>query len=237
MQTLVLIPGLLSDARVWQPVADACSGEMDIYHADATRGTSISALAETVLNETQGSLIAVGHSMGGRIALDIAHIAPERVGGLVLANTGCHPLGEGEEQKRLAKINLGYESMEKLVDQWLPPMLDPSRHADVKLMSNLREMVLQFDAQIHERQIRSLIHRPNAEAYLSSISCPVLLLAARHDTWSPITQHERMAELLPEAQLVIIERAGHFAPVERPDTVTSAIIEWLCRSIKKTSQH
>ena len=81
MTTLVLIPGLISDAVVWQPVADAAAGSFAVYQADVSEGTSITGMAETILAETDGPLIAVGHSMGGRIAMEMARIAPERVRG------------------------------------------------------------------------------------------------------------------------------------------------------------
>jgi pimeloyl-ACP methyl ester carboxylesterase len=229
MTTLVLVPGLLSDAIVWQPLADAAAGRFRIHAADVSKGASITGMAEAILGETEGPLIVVGHSMGGRVAMEMAHIAPDRVKGLVLANTGHHPKREGEEVKRQAMIDLGHESMDKLAAQWLPPMLDPARTGDEKLMAELTAMVLRADAEQHERQIRALIGRPNANAYLKDITCPVLLVTARQDSWSPIAQHEEIGVAIEDSELVTIENAGHFAPVERPDETTTAIMEWLQR--------
>jgi len=229
MTTLVLIPGLISDRAVWQPVADAVEGRMNVHHANLSDGTSITGMAEMLLVETSGPVIAVGHSMGGRIALEMARIAPGRVKGLVLANTGHGPKKDGEEIKRQAMIDLGHRGMDGLADQWLPPMLDPARLSDAALMAGLKAMVLRSDAGMHERQIRALMGRPNATAYLKDISCPVLLIAARQDGWSPIAQHQEIAAAVPDAELVIIENAGHFAPVERPAEVVSAITSWLGR--------
>jgi len=121
--------------------------------------------------------------------------------------------------------------MERLVDDWLPPMVAPERVADKDLMAALRAMVLRADADIHERQIRALIRRPNATAYLKTITCPVLLIVGRQDGWSPVSQHEAIASALQDAELVVIEDAGHFAPVERPDDVTTVITDWLARRI------
>ena len=147
----------------------------------------------------------------------------------MLANTGHHPKREGEETKRQAMIDLGHESMAKLAETWLPPMLDPARAGDKALMADLTAMVLRADADQHERQIRALIGRPNASAYLNDITCPVLLIAARQDGWSPIAQHEEIGAAVKDSELAIIENAGHFAPVERPAETTAAIMEWLDR--------
>lgn len=225
--TLVLIPGLISDSVVWQPLADAVAGRLGVHQADLTRGTCITGMAGDLLATVDGEVIAVGHSMGGRIAMEMARLAPARVKGLVLANTGHHPRREAELPKREAMIALGHEGMAALADEWLPPMVDPRRHSDTALMETLRAMVLRADADMHERQIRALIGRPDAGAYLAAIGCPALLIAARQDSWSPIAQHEEIAAAMPDADMVVIEDAGHFAPLERPTEVTAAIVAWL----------
>ena len=111
----------------------------------------------------------------------------------------------------------------------------PDRLADTALMDALRAMVLRADADIHERQIRALIGRPDAGAYMGTIACPVLLVAARQDAWSPVVQHEEIAAAVPDAELAVIEDAGHFAPLERPDAVSAAIVDWLERKIGLSS--
>lgn len=229
MATLVLIPGLVSDSIVWAPLGDALAHRMSVHAADISHPSSISGMAESVLAAVEGDLIAVGHSMGGRVAMEMARIAPDRIHGLVLANTGHHPKRDGEEIRRQQMIDLGHHSMEDLADEWLPPMVDPSRLKDAELIASLRAMVLRAGPDMHERQIRALINRPNATAYMAELGCPILLVAARHDGWSPVAQHQEIADTAPDTELVIIEDAGHFAPVERPDEVAAAVTGWLER--------
>ncbi|HCL63334.1 MAG TPA: hypothetical protein DIC56_00495 [Rhizobium sp.] len=229
MTTLVFIPGLLSDSSVWQPIAEAAKALMPIHHADVTRNASIPSMASRILGEIDGHLIAIGHSMGGRVAMEMARQAPARVRGLVLANTGYHPRRDGEDTKRQQMIDLGNRDMEALADLWLPPMLDPSRTDDTELLERLKAMVLHAGPAMHERQTRALLDRPDAGAYMADISCPILLVAARQDGWSPIAQHREIAEAAPDTELVVIENAGHFAPVERAEDVADAICDWLSR--------
>ena len=229
LTTLVFIPGLLSDSTVWQPIAEAAKALMPIRHADVTRDTSIPTMASRILAEVEGDLIAIGHSMGGRVAMAMARQAPARVRGLVLANTGYHPRREGEEAKRQQMIDLGQRDMEALADQWLPPMLDPARLNDTELLDRLKAMVLRAGPAVHEREIRALLDRPDAGAYMAGFMCPILLIAARQDGWSPIAQHQEIAEAAPDAELIVIENAGHFAPAERAGHVANAICDWLSR--------
>lgn len=227
--TLVLVPGLLSDSRVWLPLSESVGKKMPVYHAALAGYDSLAAMAKYILGEVSGPIVAVGHSMGGRVCMEMARLDPERVIGLVLADTGYHGLRDGELKKRQAVVDLGHKSMPTLVDSWLPPMVNLDRHRDSDLMGNLRQMALQFDSVTHESWIRALINRPDAGSYLHAIHCPVLLMTGDRDNWSPISQHREMAELLPDSEFVVIDDAGHFAPVERPYVVCSSVIEWLGR--------
>jgi pimeloyl-ACP methyl ester carboxylesterase len=88
-------------------------------------------------------------------------------------------------------------------------------------------MVLRCDADLHARQIKALTNRPDASSYLADIKCPVLLFVGIEDQWSPVSQHEDMLSLLPNARLEVIENAGHFAPVEQGAVVANLIAEFL----------
>ena len=53
------------------------------------------------------------------------------------------------------------------------------------------------------------------------------MIVGREDRWSPVSQHEEMARLLPDARLVVVPDAGHFAPLEAPDAVADALVPFL----------
>lgn len=229
MTTLLLIPGLVSDSRVWRHLAAAAPQGFTPVNADVTRDSTIPDMARRLLDETKGPLVAVGHSMGGRVAMEMARQAPDRLRGLVLANTGHNALSEGELPKRQAKIDLAHQDMARLAAEWLPPMLDPARVGDTALIEDLTQMVLAAGAEVHERQIRALIDRPDAATYLPSITCPILLVTGAQDGWSPERQHREIAALTSNAEVQVIENAGHFMPVERPNETMAAITDWLSR--------
>lgn len=225
MTRVVLIPGLLSDGLVWRGLGERLGAQAVI--ADVTRQASIAQMAADLLAETDDDFVAIGHSMGGRVAMEMARQAPGRTRGLVLVSTGHNGGTEAELPKRHARIALGHDSMAALAEDWLPPMVAPGNAADAALMGDLRAMVLRHDAQIHERQVRALIGRPDAGAYLPGITAPILLLVGDQDGWSPPAQHHQIAALAPDASVQVIEGAGHFLPVERPAETISAITGWL----------
>ena len=106
-------------------------------------------------------------------------------------------------------------------------MVGPANRDDPALIGELRAMVLRADAEMHARQIRALMDRPDAGAYLSQIAAPTLLIVGRQDEWSPVAQHVEIAAAMPNARLVVIDDAGHFAPFERPQKVIDAILAWI----------
>jgi pimeloyl-ACP methyl ester carboxylesterase len=223
MRTL-LIPGLLCDEYVWQAVLARMPAEV----ADLSKQDNLTQMAQDLLAAQDGPLRVAGHSMGARVAMEMARLAPERVERLALLDTGIAPLKEGERARRDEIVRFAYDNgMDALAARWLPPMVWEENRANAALMAGLTEMVLRMDADLHARQIKALVDRPDASAYLSRIACPTLLMVGREDAWSPLGQHETMLSLLPDARLEVIEKAGHFAPVEQPDAVADILVPFL----------
>ena len=222
MPTVLLIPGLVSDDFVWSAVTAALPSVV----ADVTTQTSIPEMARDLLARHPGRLILAGHSMGGRVAMEMARMAPGRIAGMALLNTGLHPRREGEEAKRQAMIDLAHrQGMAALAAAWLPGMMNAEAAPDSALMADLTAMVCRMTPDLHERQLRALLSRPDAAATLAYRG-PMLLIVGRQDQWSPIAQHQDIARLCPQARLEIVENAGHFAPVEQPATVASMLADW-----------
>ncbi len=225
---LFLLPGLLCDETVWACQVAALGASAEIRVADFRGFDSITAMAQSVLVGAPRHFAVAGHSMGARAALEIARLAPERVTRLALLDTGAHPRSAGEAEKRQVLVDLAHrEGMAALAARWLPPMVHPDRVADETLMAPLRAMVLRMTPDIHERQIKALLDRPDAEAVLPTIRCPVLVGVGRQDAWSPLAQHEAIVAAVPHARLVVFENSGHMAPIEAPEAVTAALRDWL----------
>jgi pimeloyl-ACP methyl ester carboxylesterase len=79
---LLLIPCLVCDHSVWSPLLPFLNKELKTHTTDHGGSDSLIDMA--------------GHSMGGRVALEVYRLAPERVGRIALMNTGYSPLVDGE---------------------------------------------------------------------------------------------------------------------------------------------
>ena len=221
---VLLIPGLLCDRYCWEPVLARMAADV----ADLSTQDDLGVMARDLLARQPGTLRVAGQSMGARVALEMARLAPRRIERLALLDTGIHPLRPGEREKRDEIVRFAYEQgIAALADRWLPPMVAEANRHNAALMAGLRAMVLRMNPDLHARQIKALVNRPDAAAYLAGITCPVLLMVGRQDQWSPVGQHRDMLALLPDARLDIIEDAGHFAPVEQPAAVADRLVPFL----------
>jgi pimeloyl-ACP methyl ester carboxylesterase len=200
----------------------------DIVIPNFRYARSIPAMAQQVLNFAPERFSVAGHSMGGRVALEIFRMAPERVERLALLDTGIHPRAPGEEAKRQELIDLARsEGMDALAARWLPPMLHPGRRQSGIVLETLTAMVKRSTPETFENQQRALLDRPDAREALMLVRCPALVLCGRQDEWSPVAQHEKIAALIPHARFVVVEDSGHMTPIEQPEAVTGALREWL----------
>ncbi len=225
---IVFLPGLLCDARVFAAQTRALAPFADTKVADFTKAASIAEMSEIALAAFDGPLAIIGFSMGGRAALEAVRMAPQRVERLVLMDTGAHPGSEKEMPGRLTAIGLAHaQGMEALAAKWLPPMLHPARETDPSLIVPLTKMVLDMTPEIHERQIRALMGRPDARPDLAKIACPTLVMVGRQDRWATLEQHEALAGAIPGSRFAVIENAGHFACFERPEAVNQALLDFL----------
>jgi pimeloyl-ACP methyl ester carboxylesterase len=225
---LYLLPGLLCDETVFAPqmaaLADACEIRIPSF-----RGLdSFDAMANAVLETAPPTFSMAGFSMGGRVAFHIARTALNRIERFCAFDTGVVPASEAELPKRQALVDLANkDGMAALVAAWLPPMLHEARRDDAAFTAPLKEMVLRFTPQDHEKQVRALINRPDMRPVLPTITCPTLIACGAQDGFSPPSDHEVIAAAIPGAKLVIIEGSGHFLPVEQPALFNEALRAWM----------
>lgn len=222
---LVMLPGLICDSRIFAAQASAFAQAWPV--PDYGDAATLQDMARRVLDTAPACFALLGHSMGARVALEIMRSAPERVDRLALVSTGVHLPADGEAAKRYALRDLGRKwGMAVLVDAWLPPMIAPSRSQD-QLYDELRAMCIHAGLARFEAQIAALLARPEVESLLPEIACPTLVAVGSEDRWSPPAQHKAIAALIPGAQLVVIDGAGHMLPAECPDVLNAAIAAWL----------
>jgi pimeloyl-ACP methyl ester carboxylesterase len=227
-KSIVFLSGLLCNETVWEDISKELQNDYEILIISFQGCDSIEMMAKKVLDLAPSSFILIGHSMGGRVALEVFNQASNRVKALGLFNTGVHAKSESEIPERQKLLDLAKkEGIASVAKQWLPPMMSNDSLKNSILMEKLYKMVNSYTQEEFSKQIHALLNRPNAQILLPLINIPTLLLSATQDKLSPISQHEQMQIYLKNSTLVVIENASHMAPVEQPIAVSDVIRNWL----------
>ncbi len=231
--TVVLVPGLLCDADVWQHQRASLSAVCDVVIADHGLCDSLGDMAEQILAGAPARFALAGHSMGGRVALEIMVRAPERVTKLALLDTGYEALAEGaageyEKAGRYRLLDMAKrDGMAAMAAEWSSGMVYAPRLTDGPLMQAIQTMIARAMPAHFAAQIRALIARPDRTSLLAGLRLPTLVLCGRDDNWSPLSRHLVMASLISGSRLVAVPACGHMSTMERPAEVSAALMEWL----------
>jgi pimeloyl-ACP methyl ester carboxylesterase len=181
-QPLLLLSGLLCDEVLWADIPQRLGDVADVLVMSFRGFSSISDMAEHVLATAPERFAVAGHSMGGRVALEVMRTAPRRVLGLALLNTGVHTVRDGEPQSRNRLLRLAYEQgMAALAAEWLPPMMAGGVRT-LELMPRLAAMVERSTPDSYAGQINALLNRPEALSVLPTIRVPTLPDHAAQDS-------------------------------------------------------
>jgi pimeloyl-ACP methyl ester carboxylesterase len=227
-QPLILLSGLLSDETIWSDVAALLGSHAKVSILAFPNFGSIVDMAHHVLAKSPSQFALAGHSMGGRVALEVVRLAPARVSKLGLFNTGTHPRRDSELKSRGRLVELARsQGMAALAAEWLPPMMGSGEQRRAQVLPRLIQMVERATPDSFAAQTQALLNRPDGAIALNSVRVPTLLASGSADTWSPISQHELMRQALPTSTLVTIQDAGHMAPIEQPEAVSAAMAAWL----------
>lgn len=232
-EPLLLVPGLMCDHTVWEPLLPALTAGRACTVVDHGMADSLPRMAQQLLDTAPDRFAIAGHSMGARVALEVLRQAPGRVTRVALLDTGYQArasgaAGEEEARKRHALLALAREQgVRAMATAWVQGMVHPARLGDAPLIEAILAMFERKSADVFACQIHALLERPDASDVLASLQVPTLILCGRQDGWAPVAQHEAMQRLAPGSVLNVIEDAGHMAPMERPEAVTGALVHWL----------
>lgn len=228
MIPLVLIPGMMCDARLFRPQIETLSGTCTIQLAPITAHDTVAELAAEILENAPPNFALAGLSMGGIVALEVIAQAPERVDRIALLDTNPRaelPTVKSAREPQIEKVLSG-KLREVMRDEMKPNYLydGPNRQDILDLCMDMSESL---GADVFVRQSRALQTRPDQQEMLKGINVPALVLCGEDDKPCPVERHELMHSLIPNSTLVIVEKAGHLSTLEQPEAVTNALIEWL----------
>ena len=227
-EPLVLLPGMMCDARLFGPQIAELSIDTAVMVGPITRGERIEEIASGLLDELPQRFALAGLSMGGIVAMEILRRAPERVTRIALMDT--NPLAETPQvaaarEPQIVAARTG-RVLDVMREEMKPKYLAPGP-AQVEVLDLVMDMAAAAGPEVFVRQSRALQRRPDQQTTLRKCKVPALVLCGAHDALCPVKRHEFMAELIPSAQLCVLENAGHLPTLEQPAQTTQALRAWM----------
>jgi len=190
-----------------------------------------------------------GHSLGVQIIVEACRLAPDRVAALMpVAGTFENPvktfadIGVFDRIYPVADIFLGLFPF-----AFLKPINKPIANPEtgVKLVRLIRvagpkvtaerlaphlKPIVELDFSVLFKMMGQQRKHMSAD-FLPKITAPTLILAGRKDLFTPPSVQERMAELVPDSEIVWFEEGGHMLPIEEPEGIVEAMRNFMGRRV------
>ncbi|MEA2211484.1 MAG: hypothetical protein QOF83_1432 [Solirubrobacteraceae bacterium] len=201
------------------------------------------AMLDLMDEQNISSAHVVGNSMGGRIAIEMGMIAPDRVRGLGLlcpavawVKRGFHPLVRllrpefGLLPHGFSRGTVSSQFWSMLYDR---DLIDPAV-ADV-MVEEFRRIYqspgarLAFLASARNIYLEAPYGRRGFYPRLSELERPALFIWGSHDRLIPAAFSRHVAEWLPSAEQVTLERCGHIPQVEQPEETNELLMDFFTR--------
>jgi 3-oxoadipate enol-lactonase len=173
--------------------------------------------------------VVCGLSMGGYAAFAMVRRHPDRLKGLVLADTRAGADGAEARQRRSALAErVRREGVSPAAEAFVPLLLGATSQARrPELVEHVRELILGTSPRGVCDALAGLAARADSTPTLREIRVPTLVVCGEEDTLTPVAEAETMAEAIPGSRLEVIPEAGHLANLEDPEAFNAALRAFL----------
>jgi pimeloyl-ACP methyl ester carboxylesterase len=221
---LLLLPGLLCDAALWQPQIDRLDGVAVCTVADLTQDDSIAAMARRPLAAIPPRFALAGLSMGGYVAFEILRQAPQRVTSALLLDTSARADTPEQARRRRGLMALALRSgaagrFRGVTPRLLPQLLHPDSLADPAITQTVLGMAERVGRDAYLRQQRAILGRPDSRGDLPALRLPVQVAVGDGDAVTPPELAREIAVLIPGASFRLLAGSDHLPTLEQPARV------------------
>lgn len=227
MTPLVLIPGMMCDARLYRGQLGAF-GHRSVFLASCTEADSVERLAAAICALAPPRFAVAGLSMGGIVAMEMLRQAPGRIERIALIDT--NPRAELPQVRALRQPQIDRAlagDLEGVMrDEMKPKYLADGPGKD-GILDLCMDMAIRLGPQVFARQSRALAGRPDQQETLAAFRGPALVMMGAEDRLCPRDRHELMHRLMPQSRFCVVEGAGHLPTLEKPEKTMAELLRWL----------
>jgi len=242
----VLLHGFTQTSHSWNRYIDFIDPQQSIIRVDApghggssTVAVDLTTTAQMVVEQC-GFGDYIGYSMGARLALHIALLHPESVRRLVLIS-GSPGLRTGDERHarsqsdELLAQQIAEVDVERFVEKWLSnPLFLGLTSTQEEIQDRLRNSAEGLASSL---RLSGTGNQESLWDQLQDLTMPVLVIVGEKDQKFLQIGHEMKSRIGMNAELVVIENAGHSVHLEQPEHCQSVIESFLGRPAERYKQN
>ncbi|PIE11864.1 MAG: alpha/beta hydrolase [Rhodobacterales bacterium] len=228
---LVLLPAMMTDARLFAPILPALARERAVQVAPLM-GQRIEEMASAILDSAPQRFALLGAELGGMVAMEVMRRAPERVRRVALLSTT--PLPENPDHAAAREpliVRARAGRLDEVMDMLHPAGSFAPGPARLPVVAQLREMANDLGPAVFADQTRALQRRRDQQRVLREWRGAGLVMCGAHDDIYPPRRHQFIAGLMRNAHLELIDDAGHAPLLEQPEAVLAALRSWLAAPV------
>ena len=221
---LLLVPGMLTDERVWRHVVPLLPSDWQIRIANVLTQDNIKDMALDAwkvlqdLDQEQAVIVA-GFSLGGYVIMEMLSQPLRRIHAIALLSTSILPESAESRVNREKTIAAMQANFPKVVEG----ILKYNTHeASDKILEELREMQLTIGCEVAVRQMKAAIGRNDHRVKLANLTLPTALMCGEYDRVTPPDLTRQIQECMPHASLTLAP-TGHMLPVQQPEVVAQCL--------------
>ena len=174
---------------------------------------------------TEASLTVCGFSMGGYVAIELLARHGHRVQALALVDSSAAIETADTLALREKTIGALERNFARTVEGIIAFSLHPNSLANTDWVDGMRRMMHDVGAAIAIRQTRAVMTRSDHRPMLATLAQPVLVVCGREDKVTPPRLSQELADLIPAAQLVWLDEAGHQTPIEQAPALARLLLQ------------
>jgi 3-oxoadipate enol-lactonase len=235
--TVLFVHGLGGTSNSFQALLGELGGHRCVRPDLPGSGRSVTPFGKLTIDglvETIGEIIRaigaapvhlVGHSMGALICQHLAVKSPEWVTGMTLFGPILEPPDGARQRLKDRARSARHDGMIAIADAALDGLSSATKAANPLAGPFLRESHMRQDAEGFAQTCEALAEAQAADLRL--VRCPTLLVTGEEDGVAPPSMAQAIADRLKGASVKIIERCGHWTPIERPQDCARLLSEQL----------
>ena len=163
----------------------------------------------------------VGVSIGGYIIFEFWRRFRDRISSLVLCNTKA-PADNSEA--RNARLESANDVLQRGTEPFCEGMAqkclgETTKHSRPDLVEGALRMMRKMSAEDVAGVQRGMAERPDSTPTLKTIRVPTLIITGDEDRITGVPEGELMKQNIPNSQMKVVSKAGHYSPWEQPEEV------------------